>query len=324
MTLYRTYITALAALGLVTLGFNQIALADHSSGETKNYFKTDAGVDLRKQAPKALRPMLVRTKGQGKKFGTSQLKHYCKLKSGRYEIQYAVNDLETNKIIARSKNAEQLYFGASSSKLFVAAALLDKQEGKFSRKQLGQLIKMIVVSDNPAWISLQKQTGSDGSSNSGRRAVQAFTKRAGYKTTQGFQGWMVTADGKRVHGNELNSLELAKFLHDTYKRNYRGADVVWKIMQATRTGKSKAKRYTPRDVYIGGKTGTYSGPNEARATVKLKTIKSRNHVVSLMTPRGHFGISILSNTGSNEDVAVLAGGLMREYLGIGKKIKCGG
>ncbi len=320
--MYQRHFTVLATLGACLLATN--ALADHSTSSSKNYFQTDAGIDLVKQTPKALRPLLVRRQGRGKEFGSSQLKHYCKLKSGRYEIQYAVNDLETNKLIARSKNAEELYFGASSSKLFVAAALLDKQEGKFSRKQLGQLIKMIVVSDNPAWISLQKQTGSDGTNNAGRRAVQDFVKRAGYKTTQGFQGWMVARDGKRVHGNELNSLELAKFMHDTYKRNYKGADVVWKIMQATRTGKSKAKRYIPKDIYVGGKTGTYSGPNEARATVKLKTIKARNHVVSLMTPNGHFGIAILSNTGSNEDVAVLAGGLMREYLGVGKKIKCKG
>ena len=111
-------------------------------------------------------------------------------------------------------------------------------------------------------------------------------------------------------------------MYDTYQRKYAGADVLWKIMQATRTGKGKIDRFTPGSVYLGGKTGTYSGPNESRKTIKFASIKSRNHAAVLLTKTGHYGISILSNRGSSGDVAVLAGGLMRDYLGVGKKISC--
>ena len=169
---------------------------------------------------------------------------------------------------------------------------------------------------------MQKQTGRDGTANSGRIAVQAFVERMGYSSTKGFQGWLQKKDGTRVHGNELNTIELSQFLYDTYQRKYRGADALWKIMQATRTGKSKIKKYIPKNIYIGGKTGTYSGPNESRKTIKLAKIKARNHAATLMTGSGHYGISVLANTGNNEDVAVIGGGLVREYLGIGKKVSC--
>ena len=67
----------------------------------------------------------------------------------------------------------------------------------------------------------------------------------GYFNTRGFQGWWRLKDGTRIHGNELNSLELIEYV-----------------------------------------------------------------------------LSILSNTGRNEDVAVLGGGLMREYLRVEPAITC--
>jgi hypothetical protein len=44
--------------------------------------------------------------------------------------------LETGKIISRSVNADEVYFGASASKLFVTAALLNKQDRQFDSAQL--------------------------------------------------------------------------------------------------------------------------------------------------------------------------------------------
>ena len=71
--------------------------------------------------------MLVRIKGEGKQFGEAQRKRYCRLKQAG-KIQWVLNDLETGKIISRSENAAERYFGASVAKLFVAAALLNKQD----------------------------------------------------------------------------------------------------------------------------------------------------------------------------------------------------
>jgi hypothetical protein len=265
--------------------------------------------------------MLVRIKGEGKDFGEEQRRRYCRLKQAR-KIQWVLNDLETGKIISRSNNADECYFGASVAKLFVAAALLNKQNGQFDPNQLALLVRMIVVSSNSAWKELQRQTGDDGTDDSGRRAVDAFVRLMGYTDTKGFQGWWQKKDGTRIHGNELNTAELAKFLYDTYHRHYPGAEVLWEIMQATTTGRHRINKYTPKTIFVGGKTGTYDGPNVSPATVKHKSIRARNHVATLKIGNDIYGLSILSNTGSGEDVAVLSGGLMREFLGVEPAVDC--
>ena len=63
--------------------------------------------------------------------------------------------------------------------------------------------------------------------DSGRAAVDDFIQSMGYTNTKGFQGRWNKKDGTRIHGNELNSVELTKFLHDTYHRRYKGAEVLW-------------------------------------------------------------------------------------------------
>jgi hypothetical protein len=184
------------------------------------------------------------------------------------------------------------------------------------------MARMIVRSNNPAWRELQRQAGPDGSDDGGRLAVDNFTSKLGYENLRAFQGWMTRPDGSRLHGNELNSQDVNRFLYDTYHNRYPGAEVLWKIMQATRTGSNKIDKYTPTSIYISGKTGTYHGPNESKDTVKLDVIKARNHVAVLNINDKHFGLTILSNTGRDEDVAVLSGGLMREYLGVEKPVLC--
>lgn len=96
-------------------------------------------------------------------------------------------------------------------------------------------------------------------------------------------------------------MELARFIHDTYHRRYKGAEVLWEIMQATATGRRRINKYAPQNVFAGGKTGTYDGPNASPATVKLKSIRARNHVVNLKIDDKSYGLAILSNTGSGED-----------------------
>ena len=81
----------------------------------------------------------------------------------------------------------------------------------------------------------------------------------------------------------LTALALAQFLHDTYQRKYPGADVLWKVMQATRTGKGKIDKFTPANVYLGGKTGTYSGPNASPETVDLPTIEARGVAIHVLS-----------------------------------------
>ncbi len=316
-----------AVVALLAVARRHDALADEAPGgeidlELAPDFRLDDGRDLRTIADASSRRLLTPVTGRGGRFGKAQQTRYCRLRRGSDQVQWTVNDLETGEILSRSANADQLFFGASTSKIFVGAAFLDSRQGRITPQDLGLLVQMIAVSSNGAWLTLQKRTGDDGTADAGRAAVQAFTRRMGYPTIQGFQGWMRRPDGSRVHGNELNSIEVAQFLRDTYERKYPGADVLWKVMQTTRTGGSKIDKYTPNDVYILGKTGTYSGSNESPGTVKLRTIRARNHAAAVRVRGRYYGVTVLTNTGNNEDVAVLAGGLMREFLGVRPSVPC--
>ncbi len=171
--------------------------AAEKGGVAGGFFKLEEGTNLRKFGDRSVGKMLVRIKGEGKQFGEEQRKRYCRLKQAG-KIQWVLNDLETGKIISRSKNADERYFGASVAKLFVAAALLNKQKGYFDRAQLTLLVRMIVVSSNSAWKKLQRQTGDDGTDDSGRAAVDAFVRSMGYTNTMGFQGVVAK---KRRHPN---------------------------------------------------------------------------------------------------------------------------
>ncbi len=286
------------------------------------FFTFGNDMDLHEFGGKRVRELLTRVQGKGTAFGAKQKLRYCKIKNHSDKIQWVLNDLETGELIAKSADANRRFFGASVSKLFVAAALLHKQKGKLNKLQLNHAVKMIVVSDNRSWKELQRQVGDDGTNDAGREAVNKFVQQMGYTNTKGFQGWLRKKNGTRIHGNELNAMELSKFLYDTYHRNYDGAEVLWKIMHATKTGKRKIDKYTPRHIYIGGKTGTYHGPNESPDTIKQKAIRAHNHAAVLKINGKYYGLSILTNTGSNEDVAILGGGLIREYLGVEKSIAC--
>lgn len=307
----------LSLLLLVTLFFppgsyckEKILISD------EDFFTLENGLNLREFGGSEVRNLLTRQRGQGVLFGNAQQEIYRRLKKDEQQIQWTLSDLQTGAVLSRSSNADEVFFGASASKIFVAAALLDKQHGKLRRDQLQLMVKMVVRSNNHAWKELQRQAGSDGTDDSGREAVDNFSRQMGYANLRCFQGWLKKKDGTKIHGNELNCIDVATFLYDTYHGKYEGAEILWKIMHATRTGKKKINKYTPKDVYIAGKTGTYHGPNESPETIQLKTLKARNHVVVLNVNGKYYGLSVFSNTGRDEDVAILGGGLMREFIGV--------
>ena len=287
-------------------------------GKEHDFFLLSDGRNLREMGGDITRKnlTLVRCKGNSK-FGEKEGKQYCVLKK-KHNIQWVLSDLETGKAISQSKNAKKNFFGASASKIFVAAALLNKQKGKLTKSQLQLMTKMIVVSSNTAWIELQKQAGDGKSGDSGRKAVGQFTKKMGYENIRGFQGWW----RERIHGNELNTFELSKFLFDTYHNRYPGAEILWKLMHACKTGTNKGNYYMPKGVYIGGKTGTYHGPNTSPRTMAGETIMARNHVMIFNMGGRQYGLSILSNRVNDREVAILAGGLVREYISGKGSLKC--
>lgn len=286
----------------------------------EEFFTLKNGLNLREFGGTEVRNLLTRQRGQGAAFGKTEQKIYQRLKKDEQQIQWTLSDLQTGEVLSRSKNAGEVFFGASASKIFVAATLLNKQHGKLRKDQLQLMVRMIVRSNNHAWKELQRQAGTDGTDDSGREAVDSFAREMGYDNLRCFQGWLKTKDGTKVHGNELNCSDVDKFLYDTYHEKYEGAETLWKIMHATRTGKKKINKYTPQNIYIAGKTGTYHGPNESPETIRLKTLKARNHVVMLNVNGRYYGLSIFCNTGRDEDVAILGGGLMREFLDVDKPI----
>lgn len=252
-------------------------------------------------------------KGSGTNFNSTVQSRYLTLKNETlsnptHKVQWAFMNLDSGNIIYKSLSSDKRIFGASSSKIYVAATLLDLKEGHISSNQLQLMANMIVVSSNTAWTELQRQIG-DGSADKGRELNYIFTQKMGYKETRGFQGYWGD-----LHGNELTPEETVKTLFDTYHNNYPGADILWKLMYTGRTGASRGKKYIPSNIYVGGKTGTYSGPTENPETGNQYTVDIRNHVLTFNINSTQYGLVIFANDGQDESVALLAGGLIREYI----------
>ena len=286
----------------------QMSCPKESKG--RDFFVLPDGSSLKRIGGNVVNKLLSLIKGSGRPvFGPGERRRYCALKEAE-DIQWVLNNLETGEVISGSKNRETLFFGASSSKIFVAAALLDKQKGKLTASQLELMTKMIVKSNNVAWKELQKQAGDGKSADSGRKVIDQFTKKMGYKNIRAFQGWW----RNRIHGNELNAQEVSQFLYDTYHGKYPGAEVLWKLMYACKTGGRKGNYYMPKGVFIGGKTGTYHGPNASPSTIKWDYIRAHNHVMIFNIDGTQYGLTILSNRGNDMDVAIMAGGLVREFI----------
>jgi hypothetical protein len=258
---------------------------------------------------------LTLSKGTGKNFAAAEQAAYEKLKTASqteagHPVQWVFVNLDTHEVIEKSLSSDRRLFGASSSKIYVAATLLDKQNGALTPSQLQLMANMLVVSSNEAWLNLQKQIG-DGSADKGRERNYAFTQRMGYPQTRGYQG---TWNG--MHGNELVPDEIAEMLYDLYTKGFPGAEMEWKLMHTCRTGANRGRKYIPKSVYVGGKTGTYDGPTENPYGGGTYTVHVRNHVMVFNVDGIQFGLAILANSGSDESAALIAGGLIREFTSL--------
>lgn len=258
---------------------------------------------------------LALTKGIGAAFSNAKRSEYQALKAATqtdpvHKTQWVLMDLDRHRIASKSLSSHKKLFGASSSKVYVGAALLDRKSGALSNTQLQLMADMLVVSSNSAWTELQRQVG-DGDANKGRERIHAFTQRMGYRQTRGFQGYWGS-----LHGNELTPDESVETLYDIYRGAFPGAALLWKVMHACRTGAARGLKYIPSNIYVGGKTGTYDGPTENPETGQQYNVAIRNHLLVFNAGGTQYGLAILSNAGNDESVAVLTGGLIREYAGV--------
>lgn len=317
MSFIRTMV--LLALSCFFAFTNPSVAALPSNPETDpNFIQLPDGTRLNQIKVRGSSLYLVR--GTGETFSSSRHQQFDELYSESRSnpeapFQWVLMNLDTHQIIDQSLSSQRKFFGASVSKIFVSGALLDRQNGQLSSTQKQLMADMLVVSSNTAWTNLQRQIG-DGVSDRGRERIHAFTQRMGYERTRGFQGWW-----DDLHGNELTALELAEFLYDTYWGNYPGAEFNWKIMHTSRTGSQRAKKYLPKNLFVGGKTGTYHGETVDPETGKSKfpdgrpyRVQMNSQVVVFNSEGRQYALTILANTGSNTTAAVLAGGLYRRYV----------
>jgi hypothetical protein len=269
-------------------------------------------------------------------------------------------------MLSQSKPSKTRIFGASTSKIFVVAALLDKQKGEvltyppvpkeikdrkgillrtesISDDDIDHLARIYMKSDNNSWVLLQQRLGKDenGELNAdrGRAALIEFTERMGYHNVRGWQGDLMldpeslaasklTSKDKlqrlfsvnegSIHGNELTAADTAKLLYDTYTGRYAGAEYAWKMMYTCQTGEKKGNKYFPKNIFIGGKTGTFPNGRAAMSEVNgvKKKVAVRNHAMVFHFNGTQYGLVVLTDLGKNEPAAVLAGGLVREFLGV--------
>ncbi len=259
--------------------------------------------------------------GSGVSFGKTEWNKYLKLKDDtkknvNHKVQWAFMDLTNHQLIDHSADANRKVFGASVAKVYVAATLLSRQKGVFTSEQLQQLADMLVVSSNTAWSALQIAVG-EGKDDLGKQRILDFTQGMGYPRTRAFKGYL-----NDLHGNELTADELVEFLYDTNHDEYTGASDVWKLMHTCRTGALRGRRYLPKDLPVGAKTGTYDG-----ATVNPETgdslnpdgtaykVKTRHHLLTFWIDGKQYGLAVLGNDGSEDSSALLAGGWYFETAG---------
>ena len=227
--------------------------------------------------------LLVRRTGNDHTFTSTAQRQYEGLKNSA-QMHWIVRDLNDEApYIARSGNAHDNVYGASVVKALVVGALLWSKEGRLDGSTWGKAIRLIGRSDNSVWTPLEQLAG-------GNAGMAAFVKAMGYEKTI----------AHRRSGNQLNAQELSDFLHDVHHRRFAGADGLYKLMSGCKTGSTRARKYVPASVVMGGKTGSWR--NWFHDMRFLEVGQSR------------YAIVVLSTGGSSEKVALMFGGLVREYV----------
>lgn len=275
-----------------------------------DFFTAFANLQVRGEP---LRPAL----GLGVPFGPAQRQWYQAASAAargdrQCALQWQLINLGSGQIIAGSANPDRLFYGASVAKVFVAGAYLEHVGGRPSAAAMQQLADMIVVSDNIAWKAIQVELGG-GQKLKGQAAVQSFINHLGLKNSIGFEGWM-----DAVHGNEVSAADLLRFLQATYQGKYPGAEHLWRLMAAARTGDGKGLKYLPSGVPTAGKTGTYHGrtaaPRGWQSPARPYVARVHHHLLAFPHGSQAYGLAILSDLGSDEAVAIMAGGIYREFI----------
>jgi len=248
----------------------------------------------------------VIARGSGVELSADNINKFKKIiKSNKQSIQWQLRDLSENKIITQSKNTKKLFYGASITKIFVAGSYLE-QDHKISEKRRQDLNDLIVKSSNQAWSNLQVAIGF-GDENLGRKQVQSFLNTLSIFKSIGFRGYLGD-----LHGNELNTEDLGNFIQSSFDQSYKNSTELFKLMFISRTGKMRLKKYFPKNMIIGGKTGTYNGATSVNG-VPLR-VQVKHHTIVFKSNEHFYSISILSDGHTDDDIASLGRGLFEYYV----------
>lgn len=229
--------------------------------------------------------MLKRNRGLGQTFGAAEQQQYLAWKTDP-RIHWVVSDLETGDLLAESENSGENVYGASAAKSIAVAALLWRTGGQLSADTWHRVIRLIAESDNAQWAHIEALAG-------GAAGIQEFSDAMGYESMKAYRGV-----------NQINARDMAIFLSDMHNRTFDGAEALLKIMASNQWSYYRSQTYIPTNVFMGGKTGTYGINNNEVAYIEVD---------------GHrYGISVLSTAGgsNSKPVALVFGGLAREYLGV--------
>lgn len=204
-------------------------------------------------------------------------------------VYWAVYDITNDKLLASSEQGKKNIYGASVPKVCVSASAFANKNGVLPNDaDYQKVIKLLVLSDNNVWNDVQALAG-------GGDSVNNWASRMGY-----------TMKPARGGGNNANAVDMCRFWNDVCRNNFKGAENIFKITSSCRTDSNRGRKCMPKNVYMGGKTGTYDKSNHDTCWIK--------------DGDNFYSISVLTELGGNgsEVIAQMFRGLYNEYVKNGR------
>jgi hypothetical protein len=255
--------------------------------------------------------------GLGNAFTDDKNNQYLKLKTDS-KVYWAVYSLSENKIVAESTNSTVAIYGASVPKVVAAGVALDTNGGVLPDKEglikrIGSTIRcsgqtftisesgesylenlLIHSKNNPNWAIVTKLAGNG-------EAIDEWCRKRGY--TGMFPGNYYTKSAPS-NKNSVSARGMCLFWADVLNNKFTGGKTIESITNACGTSATRSRKYIPKDYRIGSKTGYYDTYYHDSGWID--------------GPNGKFTITVLTEK-NMESVAILWGGLFKEYCLVPKK-----
>jgi len=232
-----------------------------------NFWMTSSGKDLSKMGFSGL----DRNRGIGSNYDPAIFEKYLE----DPKVMWSVYDITGNRFLAESTNSGKNIYGASVPKICVASAAFAKNNGTLpSDSDYVKVMKLLVNSDNAVWDYIGKLAGGD-------QAVNSWAKSLGF-----------TMNPARRGGNTCNAHDLSLFWNAICRNQIAGSENIFKISSSCKTDASRARKFMPKNVYMGGKTGSWSNYNHDTCWVFNG---SGLYAISVLTEYGGGGTKVIAN-----------------------------